>query len=211
MLLIAGVAAVAGRGRGTSRSADSRLPAPPVVAAAEPPLVERPEPARASAVRLLADEAYAPALDQLLASATRSIDVTMFSCVLPADARPTHPVRRILDRLVERKKAGVQVRVVFDHGIPAGKLKEGEEAPSDNGARYLADHGIDVRWDEDARTTHTKSLVVDGRWCVVGSTNWSYSALSKNREQSVLVDSVPLADELTVRFTALWKVSAPLR
>ena len=158
-------------------------------------------------VRLLADAAYAPALDELLKGATRSIDVTMFSCVLPADAKATHPVRKILDRLVQVSQAGVRVRVVFDHGIPPNRLKDGDEPPSENAALYLAERAVDVHWDEDARTTHTKSLVVDGRWCLVGSTNWSYSALSKNREQSVLIDNLLLANELTMHFEGLWRVS----
>ena len=162
-------------------------------------------------VRLLADEDYAPALDTLLAHAERSIDVTMFSCVLPQDAKASHPVRKILDRLIERATAGVQVRVVFDHGIPLSRQKPGDEPPSDQGARYLADHGIAVRWDEDARTTHTKSLVLDGHWCVIGSTNWSYSALCKNREQSVVIDSVQLASDLTTHFTALWSIASPVK
>ncbi len=204
MLVFAGVAGVVGRTPETSRNADSP---PTAIAAVEAPAVDLPKADHPEPIRLLADEAYLPALERLLANATRSIDVTMFSCVLPADAKPSYPVRRILDRLVERAKAGVRVRVVCDSGIPNGKLKEGEEAPSINGVRYLADHGIDVRWDEDERTTHTKSLVVDGRWCVIGSTNWTFSALCRNREQDVLVDSAALASELTTRFDALWKLS----
>ena len=159
------------------------------------------------AVRLLADAAYASALDELMAGATRSIDVTMFSCVLPAEAKATHAVRKILDRLVRVSKSGVRVRVVFDQGIPAHFRKDGVETPSENGAQYLAERGVEVRWDEDARTTHSKSLVVDGRWCIIGSTNWSYSALHKNREQSVLIDNNLLASELTTHFEALWRLS----
>lgn len=173
---------------------------------------ETPAPRRADGeIRLLADEAYLPAVLDLLAEARQSIDVTMFSCVLPDDARAGHPVRRLLDRLAERAKAGVRVRVVLDHGVPASRRVEGEEVPSAGGAAYLRAAGIDVRWDEDARTTHSKSLVVDGRHCVVGSTNWTASALGKNREQSVLIDSAVLAADLTRRFEALWAVGQPVR
>lgn len=189
VLLISGVGAWISRGHGAEAA---------VISAPPPPV---------GGVRLLADGDYAPAIDRLLNEATTSIDVTMFSCVLPDDPSARHPVRRLLDRLAERAKAGVRVRVVLDHGVPAGRLKEGEEPPSDNGARYLKAAGIDVHWDEDKRTTHTKSLTVDGRWCVIGSTNWSASALTRNREQSVLLDSPDLAKELAQHFETLWQAS----
>jgi phosphatidylserine/phosphatidylglycerophosphate/cardiolipin synthase-like enzyme len=160
---------------------------------------------------LWADEDYLPAVLALLAGAHGSIDVTMFSCVLPESPRATHPVRRILDALIARQRDGVAVRVVLDRGMPPGRQAEGEDAPSDRAAQYLAQAGIAVRWDEEQRTTHTKSLVVDGRWCVVGSTNWSASALSHNREQSVRLDDRALAAEITARFNAAWAVARPVR
>lgn len=172
----------------------------------EVPIVTAP-PSPISGARLLADGDYAPAIERLFMEASTSIDVTMFSCVLPDAPSAQHPVRRLLDILAERAKAGVHVRVVLDHGVPAGRLKEGDEPPSENGARYLKAAGVDVRWDEDKRTTHSKSITVDGRWCVVGSTNWSASALTRNREQSVLLDSPELAKELTTRFESLWHAS----
>ena len=192
-LLISGVGAWLARGHGAEAT---------VVIAPPPPV---------GGIRLLADGDYAPAIERLFREATTSIDVTMFSCVLPDAPSARHPVRRLLDVLAERAKAGVHVRVVLDHGVPAGRLKEGEEPPSDNGARYLKDAGVDVRWDEDKRTTHSKSLTVDGRWCVVGSTNWSASALTRNREQSVLLDSPELAKDLGKQFDGLWLIASPVK
>lgn len=167
-------------------------------------------PAAESGIELLADEDYAPALHRILGQARQSIDVTMFSCVLPKDAGPTHPVRKILDQLIAKAAAGVQVRIVLDRGIPPSRQRPGDVAPSTQAANFLHAAGLAVRWDEDERTTHTKSIVIDGRWCVVGSTNWTTSALRHNREQSLLCDSPELAAKLTARFTALWKVARPV-
>jgi phosphatidylserine/phosphatidylglycerophosphate/cardiolipin synthase-like enzyme len=173
-----------------------------------PPLVTGPQ--TVQPVMLLADSEYLPRMLAVLASAQRSIDVTMFSCVLPVDARPDHPVRRLLEALVARAQAGVAVRVVLDHGVPPSRRQADEEVPSEAAATWLAARSIAVRWDEDDRTTHTKSLVVDGRWCVVGSTNWTFSALRRNREQSLLLDDPVLAATLTTQFTALWKRATPV-
>ena len=184
-----------------------------------PPAVQAPDPVAPplatglqtdQPVILLADTDYLPRTLALLAGAQREIDITMFSCVLPEDARPEHPVRRLLETLVARAQAGVAVRVVLDHGVPASRRQVDEEVPSATAAKWLAVRSIAVRWDEDERTTHTKSLVVDGRWCIVGSTNWTFSALRRNREQSLLLDNPVLAATLTMRFTALWKRATPV-
>ncbi len=183
----------------------SALPPSPV-SSVKPLLVPPP-----SSAILLADDGYLPALLDLLDRAAGSIDITMFACVLPERAGATHPVRRILDRLAARQRAGVRIRIVLDHGVPPDRRRDGEEPPSDRAASYLAAAGVPVRWDEDRRTTHTKSMVIDGRLVVIGSTNWSASALTRNREQSVLLDDPVLAAELTRRFEVLWAGSTPVR
>ena len=183
-------------------------PVPTSEPIAHPPLLE--SPASASVI-LLADAEYLPRMLALLAGAQRSIDITMFSCVLPEDARPDHPVRRLLEALVARAQAGVVVRVVLDHGVPPSRRRADEAVPSEVAARWLAGRSIAVRWDEDDRTTHTKSLVIDGRWCVVGSTNWTFSALRRNREQSLLLDDPALAATLTAQFSKLWQRSTPVQ
>lgn len=153
----------------------------------------------APAWELLADQAYEPRLRALIAGARTRIDVVMFSALLPDDAGATHPVRLLLDALVGRHRAGVQVRVVLDAGAPPGR-----DRPSAQAFRLLEEAGVPVRWDEDERTTHCKQVMVDGRWCVIGSHNWTFSALRRNREQSLLVDDPALAARLGDAFTRLW-------
>ncbi len=46
------------------------------------------------------------------------------------------------------------------------------------------------------KTTHAKSVVVDGRLTLLGSTNWTYYALTNNHEVAVLVQSKELAKAL---------------
>ncbi|MEK7290856.1 MAG: phospholipase D-like domain-containing protein, partial [Planctomycetota bacterium] len=42
--------------------------------------------------------------------------------------------------------------------------------------------------------THNKILVIDNYITIVGSTNWTYSALKKNHEASVLIKSRSVAE-----------------
>ncbi len=46
---------------------------------------------------------------------------------------------------------------------------------------------------------HDKLIIVDGRFCVVGSTNWSVAALKSNYESTVLIDSPDLAKAKLLR------------
>ena len=44
-----------------------------------------------------------------------------------------------------------------------------------------------------SETTHAKLMVVDGQLSLLGSTNWTYYALTNNNETSVLVRSKEVA------------------
>lgn len=159
----------------------------------------------AAAITLLVDDDYGPAVLATIREARSSIDLTMFSATLPDDARPDHPVLRLIEALGARHQEGVQVRVVLDAGPP----QPGRDRPNAGFAERLIRHGVQVRWDGEARTTHVKCLVADGRWSVMGSHNWSYSALRRNREQSLLIDSPELARILQRRFEELWRSAQP--
>ena len=50
--------------------------------------------------------------------------------------------------------------------------------------------------DEEKTTTHAKIVIIDGRTAVVGSHNWTGSALSRNREASLLIDDRPVIAEI---------------
>ena len=52
-------------------------------------------------------------------------------------------------------------------------------------------------------------VIVDGRWCVLGSTNWTFSALRTNRETSLCCDSPALAATLSAVFIEAWAKGKP--
>jgi cardiolipin synthase len=51
-------------------------------------------------------------------------------------------------------------------------------------------------------------IVIDRRYVVVGSANWSYSAMEKNNEASVIIDSPKLAEVYIKYFEDIKKKSA---
>ena len=70
-------------------------------------------------------------------------------------------------------------------------------------AAWLIAHGVRVVLDELERTSHTKAVIVDSRRVVVGSHNWTHSALTANREASLLIDDPALAARLEREMAAI--------
>lgn len=164
------------------------------------------EPMTPGQIEVLVEGGYEDRVHDLLDRAQQEIVVVMYLANLPADARPSHPVRRLLDHLIAERKRGISVRVLLDAGAPPD-----EGRPNQAAADLLAAGGVDVRWDEDDRTTHIKAVIIDGRWSVVGSTNWTASALRHNREMSLACDDAALAQRVLAQVATAWAAARPVR
>lgn len=123
----------------------------------------------------------------LLASARHSIDLSSPYFV------PDLGIRR---ELLAAKARGVRVRVVSggpysDHGLVrrAGRRRYGP----------LLEAGIEI-WEYATHMLHVKSLVIDGRWCLLGSTNIDHRSFGLNDEVNLLVDKPALGAELVRKF-----------
>jgi len=143
---------------------------------------------------------YATVLLELLRRATRSIYVVMYRL----SRYPTFPdslSNRILDALCAAVGRGVDVRVLVDDCA----FYEASAEANLEAALYLWMHGVDVRLDDPAETTHSKLVVIDGETVILGSTNWNYYALERNVETDLAVVRVPaLAEAFEAHFAVLW-------
>jgi len=98
----------------------------------------------------------------------------------------------ILNELIEAARRGVRIRIILERGDnPKSQVDENNRET----ALRLKEGGIDVSFDNPRRTTHTKVLVIDRRYTLLGSHNLTSSALKYNNELSVLVDSPEIAVE----------------
>lgn len=104
---------------------------------------------------------------------------------------PDSPSNVILKELIAAKKRGLEVEIILNRS----ESEYLEHATKENLAAgaYLAENGISPYLDSKDKTTHCKLMVVDNRFVLIGSANWTYSAITKNNEASVLIESEELA------------------
>jgi len=95
----------------------------------------------------------------------------------------------------------------YDWDSQNNRPSEARSDKNDEVFQYLKAQGIPVQMDSFEQTMHGKFLMIDDAWVVLGSTNWTYSALSKNVEVSVLMQNDELCYELSNFFEMLWNQS----
>ncbi len=137
----------------------------------------------------ISDRKYEPAVIELLDNAKESIIISMY-VINPTTA----PVAMLLNDLTEALERGVKVEIYLNTCFTSDdtfKLTKHFKKLERKGARiYLASPYYRL---------HDKLIIVDGRFIVEGSTNWSVSALKKNYESAVIIDSPELAEQKMAR------------
>lgn len=155
----------------------------------------------------LVDEDYYPQVHQALTTAKKSILCVMYI----ADINPKYNhgwEYNLVNDLIGAHRRGVEVTVIFDQNImfwETGKNLEKTERKSENAYELLKKNGVPVYYDSIDRVTHSKILVIDNYITIVGSANWTYSALRKNHEASVLIKSRSVAEAFLEKLRTISK------
>ncbi|MFH2106893.1 MAG: phospholipase D-like domain-containing protein [Candidatus Micrarchaeota archaeon] len=106
----------------------------------------------------------------------------------------------LISSLVSAKKRGVDVRVIMEKHVMSEENTRTFER--------LKSAGIEVRWaSESFKLTHSKFIIIDKKTVLVGSHNWSRSALNFNREASVIISNLPLVSEFLKVFDSDWEIA----
>lgn len=164
-----------------------------------PPLLQA---LHAEDVQLVVDEQYFQIAKRLIKEAKSSVYVMMFEMGY-YDKYPNTPSNLLIKELIEAKKRRVNVEVILE-------IREGRDRTSERNrhtGKILSEGGIKVFYDSPFKTTHAKYMVVDGELCLIGSTNWTFYALTNNHEVSVLIKSKSLAKALIDYFNQVKKGS----
>jgi phosphatidylserine/phosphatidylglycerophosphate/cardiolipin synthase-like enzyme len=142
-------------------------------------------------VQLVTGAQYFQTARKIIRESKETIYVMMFEMGY-YDAHPNTPSNLLIKELIEAKKRGVKVEVILD-------VREGEDRTTKRNrhtGKILSEGGVSVIYDPLSKTTHAKLMIVDGKLALVGSTNWTYYALTDNNEVSVLVKSKEVAKEM---------------
>ena len=107
--------------------------------------------------------------------------------------------RDVRDALAERKRAGVDVRVLL---ADPSWIDANADA-----ATFLAASGIPARW-LGAPSVHAKAIVVDGERAYAGSINLSWTSLAKNREVGVVATEAAGVGALRGTFERDWAAAS---
>jgi phosphatidylserine/phosphatidylglycerophosphate/cardiolipin synthase-like enzyme len=142
-------------------------------------------------VQLVVDTQYFQVAKKMISEAKSSIQVMMFEMGY-YDQHPDTPSNLLIKELIDARKRGVKVEVILE-------VREGEDRTTNRNrhtGKILSEGRVDVIYDSFSKTTHAKLMVVDGQLSLLGSTNWTYYALTENNEASILVRSKEVARAL---------------
>ncbi len=132
--------------------------------------------------------------DTLLRGVREARSSILVSCYLfKITDFPGNIPRRIAGELVEARRRGVAVTVILEQSPEADDPLNRANRTT---AILLSRNGVNVRFDSLHKTTHVKAVVIDGRYVYLGSHNLTHSALTRNNELSVLLDSPETAREV---------------
>lgn len=97
--------------------------------------------------------------------------------------------------LINAKMRGVDVKIIID---ATGVHSTGSKI------KNLREQGIKVKVENYAGKIHSKSIIVDSKYTIVGSMNFSYSGENKNDENMVIIQDEKLAQFYRGFFEYLW-------
>ena len=120
--------------------------------------------------------------------------------------------------LKKAKDRGVNIEIIFNNRTFAEKNKWGyfKYKQYRDAVKDLADYGISLKLIDTQKlfrkaysTTHTKMVIVDDKFCLIGSNNWARSSVKENRELAIFTKDPYVLDSALLLFKKDWKFSKP--
>jgi phosphatidylserine/phosphatidylglycerophosphate/cardiolipin synthase-like enzyme len=119
-----------------------------------------------------------------------------------------HELSPLVEALLSVATRGVDVRLVLDPGVEGegrGTLEDLHLLAAQRGATGI--RGVLASNLSNATRLHAKGAIIDGRTAVLGSLNWAWSSVARNREVVVVVESRDAVWPLVETFGDDWNAS----
>jgi phosphatidylserine/phosphatidylglycerophosphate/cardiolipin synthase-like enzyme len=104
--------------------------------------------------------------------------------------------RDIGNTLSDLKQQGIEIKGVVDSSQSGASAAQYDD---------LKNKGIDVLLDGNLQKLHHKVMIIDHRYVVTGSYNFSQNAETRNDENSVIIDNTTLASRYEQEFTRVYQ------
>lgn len=98
------------------------------------------------------------------------------------------------DNLISAKKRGIDVKIIID----ATSTKNYKNI------KKLRDSGVQLKVENYAGKMHSKTMIIDDKYLIAGSMNFSYSGENKNDENVLIIENPKLAKYYRGYFEYLW-------
>ena len=143
---------------------------------------------------LLTPDNYQEHVLALIESAERRLLFQNQSLSLLADGKNDAKFEALVDAMLAKQKAGVDVRIIIrGEFAPVGPLEQLQKKGFDMGKVRLQNR------------CHTKGIVVDGARVLIGSQNWTNQGTTVNRDASLIFDDEEIAKYYEDIFFFDWK------
>ena len=104
--------------------------------------------------------------------------------------------KRVTEELIKAKNRGVDVKIILDALNASIKHSKHQE---------LRNNGVLVKTENYAGKMHSKSMIVDDLYTIIGSMNFSYSGENKNDENFIVIKDSKIAREYKSFFLHQWE------
>ncbi len=155
-----------------------------------PPTLSQSIPLNHSQVFFPPVQACLPLLQNLIASAKKTIHMQAYSFTQP----------RIAAALIQAAERGVEVVVILDKSQRTAKSSQ---------YRVLKEAAIPQFFDDKPAIAHNKVIIIDGTFVITGSYNFTQAAETKNAENLLVLHSPKLASAYEHNFQTRLKQSTP--
>jgi len=135
------------------------------------------------------DDGVAP-VREFISAAKKTLLIKQFTFSEPS----------LMEAVVERKNAGVDVRVMLN------PKRSGGDRANDATFDYFKDHGVNIQWaNPKFYVTHEKSIVVDGEAALIATFNLCEKYFTLTRDYGVLTQDPVRVSQIVEGFEADWE------
>ena len=139
-----------------------------------------------------------------LTQAKSSILVVMY-LISSSPNQPDSQPNKLVNALIKAKERGLDVKVILDQTLDFSDVDVSGNTQNKNEGAFLLlkQYNVPVFYDASQTFTHAKAIIIDNETVILGSTNWSVVALTRNNEASALIRSKDFASNLLNQFNQI--------